>query len=175
MNQQQLNKYFSEEWTNDFDNYTLTGFELSYKVKPTDWVLDVGCGHNPFKGAIKNLVGIDPANKRADIQTTIENFEHEELFDVAFCLGSINFGSKDKIRGQIEKLLTHMKPQCQIHWRCNPGRRDHGKPSTNKVPFFEWSKEVMEEFANDYGFKITEQGAEIPEPNKYRLYFEWTR
>ena len=60
MNQQELNKYFSEEWTDDFDNYTLSGYELAYKCKRTDWVLDVGCGHNPFKGQIKNLVGIDP-------------------------------------------------------------------------------------------------------------------
>lgn len=175
MNQQELNKYFSEEWTDDFDNYTLTGYELSYKVKPTDWVLDVGCGHNPFKGQIRNLVGIDPANKRADIVTTLEDFEHDKLFDVAFCLGSLNFGSKQKIRKQIKKLLTHMQPKCKIHWRCNPGRHDHGKPSTHKVPFFEWSQEVMEEFAKEFGFKITEQGAETPEPNKYRLYFEWTR
>lgn len=175
MNQQELNKYFSEEWTDDFDNYTLSGYELAYKCKRTDWVLDVGCGHNPFKGQIKNLVGIDPANNKADIVTTLEDFEHDKLFDVAFCLGSLNFGSKRKIRKQIKKLLTHMQPKCKIHWRCNPGRRDHGKPSTHKVPFFKWNQEVMEEFAKEFGFKITEQGAEIPEPNKYRLYFEWTR
>ena len=175
MNQQELNKYFSEEWTDDFDNYTLSGYELAYKCKRTDWVLDVGCGHNPFKGQIKNLVGIDPANNKADIVTTLEDFEHDKLFDVAFCLGSLNFGSKQKIRKQIKKLLTHMQPKCQIHWRCNPGRHDHGKPSTHKVPFFEWSQEVMEEFAKEFGFSITEQGAETPEPNKYRLYFEWTR
>ena len=153
----------------------MSGYELAYKCKRTDWVLDVGCGHNPFKGQIKNLVGIDPANNKADIVTTLEDFEHDKLFDVAFCLGSLNFGSKQKIRKQIKKLLTHMQPECKIHWRCNPGRHDHGKPSTHKVPFFEWSQEVMEEFAKEFGFKITEQGAEIPEPNKYRLYFEWTR
>ena len=58
MNQQELNKYFSEEWTDDFDNYTLSGYELAYKCKRTDWVLDVGCGHNPFKGQIKMGVEI---------------------------------------------------------------------------------------------------------------------
>ena len=50
MNQQELNKYFSEEWTDDFDKYSLSGWDLMYKVKQNDWVLDVGCGHNPFKG-----------------------------------------------------------------------------------------------------------------------------
>lgn len=175
MNQQELNKYFSEEWTDDFDKYSLSGWNLMYKVKQNDWVLDVGCGHNPFKGSIKNLVGIDPANKKADIITTLEDFEYDQLFDVAFCLGSLNFGNKRKIRKQIEKLITHMKPQCRIYWRCNPGRHDHGKPNTHKVPFFKWSVKVMEEFAEDYGFKIMEQGKEIPEPNKVRLYFEWVR
>ena len=33
MNQQELNKYFSEEWTNDFDNYNLSGWDLMHKVK----------------------------------------------------------------------------------------------------------------------------------------------
>lgn len=175
MKQSQLNKYFITEWTDDFDKYPLSGFDLMNKVKRNEWVLDVGCGHNPFKGKIKNLVAIDPIFPQADINTTIEDFEYDRLFDVAFCLGSINFGDEKKIRKQIECLLTHMKPKCRIYWRCNPGRKDHGKPSTHTIPFFPWSEEYHNTFAKDYGFEIAETGTEIPEPNKLRLYFEWNR
>jgi len=154
MNQQELNKYFSEEWTNDFDNYNLSGWDLMHKVKKNDWVLDVGCGHNPFKGSIKNLVGIDPANKKADIITTLEDFKYDELFDVAFCLGSLNFGNKRKIRKQIEKLLTHMKPKCRIHWRCNPGRHDHGKPSTHKVHSLNGMKKLWKNLLKTMDLKL---------------------
>tara|TARA_B110000285_G_C14918932_1_gene511600 strand:+ start:13 stop:540 length:528 start_codon:yes stop_codon:yes gene_type:complete len=175
MNQEELNKYFSTEWTEEFDKYALSGYDLVHKCRKRDWVLDVGCGYNPFKGSIKNLVAIDPANTKADQVVTLEEFESDKLFDVAFCLGSINFGNETKIRNQIEKLLTHMKPSCKIFWRCNPGRSDHGKPSTHKVPFFHWSEQWHETFCKDYGFELVELGTEIPEPNKRRIYAEWNR
>ena len=79
MNQQELNKYFSKEWTDDFDNYPLSGWDLMRKVNKNDWVLDVGCGHNPFKGSIQNLIGIDPANKKADIITFLKRFIFSSL------------------------------------------------------------------------------------------------
>ena len=175
MNQEELNRYFSKEWTSDFDNYPLSGFDLKDKIRKNDWVLDVGCGHNPFKGAINNLVAIDPAFPQADINTTIEDFESDRKFDVAFCLGSINFGDEHKIRKQIAKICTHLKPKCKIFWRCNPGRRDHGKPSTNQVPFFTWSEGWHYDFAKEFGFVVNEIGTEVPEPNKVRIYAEWEK
>ena len=175
MNQQELNKYFSTEWQPEMEKYALSGMDLVHKCRKRDWVLDVGCGYNPFKGHIKNLVAIDPANDKADVVTTIEDFETDRLFDVAFCLGSINFGDEAKIRTQIEKVITHMQPSCKIFWRCNPGRFDHGNTNTHKVNFFNWSEQYHETFCKDYGFKLVELGTEIPDNDKVRIYAEWNR
>jgi hypothetical protein len=94
MNQIALNNYFSTHWRGHLNTYLYSGLSLSKKIQPNEWVLDVGCGINSFKPMIANLVGIDPAFGQADYQTTIEDFVTEQTFDVAFCLGSINFGNE---------------------------------------------------------------------------------
>ena len=123
-----MDSYFNGIWKDtNYEYLEHSGYSLVDYVndqKPSS-VLDVGCGHNPFKGAIKNLVAIDPAFPQADINTTIEDFESDRKFDVAFCLGSINFGSEDLISKQVENLVLHMKEKSTIFWRLNPGNADH--------------------------------------------------
>ena len=57
MNQNKLNTYFSTKWKSNLNQYQYSGWNLIDKVKDDEWVLDVGCGPNPFKGKIKNLIG----------------------------------------------------------------------------------------------------------------------
>ena len=73
-------------------------------------VLDVGCGFNEFKSRILNLTGLDPAYDRADIKSSIEEYSPPHKFDVALCLGSINFGDKLTIMNQIHstKLVLNV-------------------------------------------------------------------
>jgi hypothetical protein len=71
IDQQLLNTYFSTAWRNrnrDFGNYQFSGYSLIDKVQLGERVIDVGCGINPFKGHIPNLIGIDPAFPEADYQ-----------------------------------------------------------------------------------------------------------
>ena len=49
-------------------------------------------GKRVARNLIKNIVGIDPANDAADHKEQIEFFDTEQRFDIAFCLGSLNFG-----------------------------------------------------------------------------------
>jgi hypothetical protein len=97
MKQEQLNNYFSNKWSSNLDQYLYSGWNLIKNVTENEWVLDVGCGSNPFKGKIKNLIGIDPAFKEADFKVSLEEFKTNQKFDVVFCLGSINFGNRSKI------------------------------------------------------------------------------
>jgi hypothetical protein len=171
IDQEYLNNYFANHWGHKgVPVYSATGISLANKIAEHEWVLDVGCGRNLFKGTIKHLVGIDPAFDEADIKTTIENFRSNQQFDVAFCLGSINFGSIEDIQRQIDCVITCLKPAARIYWRCNPGLQDHGNKECEEIEFFPWSKEWHTILSNKYGFELTEL-----DNDGNRIYAEWRR
>lgn len=171
MNQQQLNNYFNQFWRGHFNQYLYSGIGLKDKIKPDEWVLDVGCGVNQFKPLIANLIGIDPAFEQADYQTTIEEFKTETKFDVAFCLGSINFGDESTIKNQISCIINLLKPSSRIYWRCNPGLKDHGNKQCLDIDFFPWTPKLLNEYANEFGFEVVD----IKEDFNNRIYCEWIR
>ena len=171
MNQQALNKYFATEWSGFLGRYEHSGYELTAKVQSHEHVLDVGCGLNEFSGLIPNLVGIDPAFEEADVRCTIEDYRPDQLFDVAFCLGSINFGKRKKILEQIQLVVDLLKPQARIYWRCNPGQADHGNETCKSIDFFPWTAELLQEFAEQFGFAV----ADLQQDSNNRIYCEWVR
>ena len=54
-----------------------------------DNVIDIGCGYNEFKGKIKNLIGIDPYNDRADIDVHTLDYKHLNLMLLFVWVASI--------------------------------------------------------------------------------------
>ena len=175
MNQDYLNYYFGNVWhkgSTPIDTYELSGKQLIDKIKPGERVLDVGCGVNPFKQFIPNLTGIDPAFDQSDIKCTIEQFETTEKFDVAFCLGSINFGNSENIERQIAKVVSLLKPNGRIYWRCNPGQQDHPSEECEKIEFFNWSIPEHVRLSAKFNFKLWHC---TWENNNRRLYAEWVR
>jgi hypothetical protein len=171
MNQIQLNEYFATKWKGNLDQYIYSGWNLANKVSDNEWVLDVGCGTNPFKGKIKNLIGIDPAFNEADYKVTIDNFKTYQRFDVAFCLGSINFGPEDKIIMEINALINLLKSESRIYWRCNPGRKDHDSLECKRIDFFPWSFDIHQKFSKYFNFKCVN----LKYDNNNRIYAEWLR
>lgn len=171
MNQQNLNEYFATKWKSNLNQYSYSGWNLLNNIISDEWVLDVGCGPNPFKGKIKNLIGIDPAFDEADYKVTINEFKSDIKFDVAFCLGSINFGSEDKIITEINSVVNLLNKKSRIYWRCNPGRKDHGNIECEKIDFFPWTFETHEKFSDYFGFKCMN----LKWDNNYRIYAEWFR
>jgi hypothetical protein len=184
--QNQRNNYFQKYWignSSPFEEWELTGYRLAAEVRPDEWVLDVGCGRNPFKDRIDNLVGVDPSFKEADVHSTIEDFSTDQKFDVAFILGSINFGTEDYIRKQIAAVVSHLKDSSRIYWRCNPGNRKEKMILRFIVPaeyadneeienfYFPWSKEYHFKFAEEFGFKVSEISWEV----NNRIYACWTK
>jgi len=177
INQQLLNTYFSTAWRNrnrNFGNYQFSGFGLIDKVQLGERVIDIGCGINPFKGHIPNLIGIDPAFPEADYQITLEDYVKTNnliRFNVAFCLGSINFGNKDDIEYQISLIVKLLRKKCgsRIYWRCNPGRKDHGNTECEEIPFYDWSFDEHVRLADLFNFEITEMEWDT----NNRIYAEW--
>jgi hypothetical protein len=178
-NQSLLNEYFGTKWKPNSNVHTYSGpAAIAQKISAGESVLDVGCGQNPFKEFLPNVMGIDPAFDEADIKCTIEEFETDQLFAVATCLGSINFGSEATIRSQVAKVVSLLKPRARIYWRLNPGRRDHQHSDCETIPFFPWTLEFLNQLAVEHGFvqenTQTESGASLGR-DVLRLYAEWHR
>ena len=171
MKQQDLDNYFSSKWTSNINQYQYSGWSLIEKIALGELVLDVGCGPNPFKGKIEHLVGIDPAHDEADHKCTIEEFHSDIKFDVAFCLGSINFGSEETIIKQIECVVNLLKPHSRIYWRCNPGLQDHGNLECKDIDFYPWDLEKHTRLSSKFNYQLSE----FKKDSNNRIFAEWTR
>ena len=170
MKQQALDKYFSSVWQSNVKQYQYTGLTLADRVNNNESVIDVGCGDNLFKPLIKNIVGVDPANDQADSMTAIEDYQTDQRFDVAFCLGSINFGDHDHIEHQIKCVVALLKTPSRIYWRCNPGRHDHGNQECKKIDFYPWDLKKHNKFSQQFGYVITE----YKQDTNNRIFCEWS-
>jgi hypothetical protein len=170
MKQEDLNNYFSTVWKSNLDQYQYSGWALVDKIQSNELVLDVGCGFNEFKSRILNLTGLDPANDRADVKLPIEEYSPPYKFDVALCLGSINFGNKLTIMNQIACVVNCLKPQARIYWRCNPGYADHGNEECKDIEFYPWSIDEHVKLSELFGFKLTTCCWDSD-----RIYAEWSR
>jgi len=178
INQDKLNNYFSTIWRatqNGKNTYQYTGDYLIDQVHEGERVIDVGCGINRFRGRIPNLVGIDPAFPEADYQLSLEDYVRDHTvikFNVAFCLGSINFGTRENIERQIALLTQILRTkESRIYWRCNPGRKDHDNKECYEIDFYPWTFEEHYRLAEMFDFAVTD----IQWDSNNRIYAEWTK
>lgn len=171
--QQKIDVYFAQHWPHKTKhNYRYTGPTLAHQIAPGEHVIDVGCGLNQFRSVIPNLIGVDPAFDQADHKMTIQQFAawwQGHQFDVALCLGSINFGTVDDILGNIRSVRAVMRPLHRIYWRCNPGRHDHGLAEFEQVPVFPWSWEWHHKLSDQLGYRL----AQLEWDNHDRIFAEW--
>ena len=139
-----LKKYFTTIWQPITKKYKYSGLSIVDEVnnlKPLR-VLDLGCGYNEFKGKINNLIGIDPYNNKADIQSSILDYKSQEQFDVVISLGSINFGTVDKVYLELENAVSLTKQDGLLYFRVNPGEQ-HKAPEAQWIQFFNWTSEFI--------------------------------
>ena len=134
-----LKNYFGKVWQPETKKFKYSGLAIIDEVnamKP-DNVIDIGCGYNEFKGKIDNLIGIDPYNDRADIIVHTLDYKSDVEYDVAICLGSVNFGSSDKILGELENVVDMVKSGGFLYFRVNPGIQ-HNRPAAKWINFYDW-------------------------------------
>lgn len=134
-----LKNYFGKVWQPEIKKFKYSGLAIIDEVNAMnpDNVIDIGCGYNEFKGKIKNLIGIDPYNDRADIDVHTLDYKPDIQFDVAICLGSINFGSSDKILNELENVVNMVKSGGMLYFRVNPGIQ-HDRPAAKWINFYDW-------------------------------------
>jgi hypothetical protein len=175
VNQTYLNYYFGTIWhknSSPFEKFEKSGKQLLSKIDVNETVVDIGCGVNPFKQYLPNLIGIDPAFDQADFKCTIEDFNTDSKFDVALCLGSINFGDVNTIEKQISKVTSLLKPKARIFWRCNPGQQDHPNEECKEIIFYPWTIAEHVRLSEKFNFKLVECSWEN---NNKRIYAEWQK
>ena len=167
-----LLKYFSNIWQPDMKKWKYSGLKLIDEVNDLNprSVLDVGCGYNEFKGKIKNLIGIDPYNDRADYMSSIMDFKPNQKFDVILCLGSINFGSSEKITAEIAKAVLLLEEKGTMFFRVNPGV-PHDKPESQWIEFFAWNVPFIIDLAEKFKLKILD----IRDDANQRKYFVYRK
>lgn len=167
-----LNAYFSKIWQPNMKKWKYSGLKLIDEVNALNprSVLDAGCGYNEFKGKIKNLIGIDPYNDMADYKVSIMDFRSNEKFDVIMCLGSINFGSQDKITAEIAKIVHLLEEGGTIFFRVNPGV-SHDRLESRWIEFFAWNVPFIIELAEKFNLKILD----IRDDANQRKYFVYRK
>jgi SAM-dependent methyltransferase len=155
INERIMHKYFSEIWQPRLKKFKYSGLKLIDNVNNLQprAVLDVGCGYNEFKGKIKNLIGIDPYNKHADIQVGISEYTTVDKFDVILCLGSINFGDDAKIYKETKKCADLLAPDGKMFFRVNPGK-PHDNKESEYIEFYPWNVYNITELAKKLNLAV---------------------
>ncbi len=163
-----LCNYFSKVWQPKTKKYKYSGLAIIDEInnlKPRS-VLDLGCGYNEFKGKIHNLVGIDAYNSRADINCHILEYNPGNKFDAVICLGSINFGSVDKIYSELKKAISLTNTGGFLFFRVNPGKQ-HDALESQWIDFFDWNPTFILNAANQLNCEVIA----LSEDGGNRLYF----
>jgi|TARA_B100001778_G_scaffold30049_1_gene21779 SAM-dependent methyltransferase len=167
-----LNKYFSKYWQNDMKKWKYSGLTLINEVnnlKPRA-VLDVGCGYNEFKGRINNIIGIDPYNDKADLRVGTLDYITDQKFDVILCLGSVNFGNRDKIIAEVSRCVKLLADNGTMFFRVNPGL-SHDKPEADWIEFYAWNVPFIIELSEKFNLKILD----IRDDTNSRKYFVYKK
>jgi len=167
-----MNSYFNGIWKDtNYKFLKYSGYNLVDYVnskKPSS-VLDVGCGYNRLKSLIPNLLGIDPYNDAADIKVSLEEYRSVP-FDMALCLGSINFGDEKTIDNQIDKLHTLWRREAIF--RVNPGIPHKG---VEGIVWYPWTQEKIFSIAEKYNYTLKDLKMEYTEQNDLRYFFIYTK
>ena len=133
-------------------------------------VIDIGCGYNEFKGKIQNLIGIDPYNHRADVKATVLEYQVTDIkYDVAICLGSINFGSSDKIIKELTAAVNLVKDGGVLYFRVNPGQQ-HTAPESQWINFYDWDPVFISNMAKQLNCELLAIRKDLN-----RIYFVWRK
>jgi hypothetical protein len=142
--------YFGKVWQPKTKKYKYSGLDIIDEVNALEpkAVLDLGCGYNEFKGKVNNVTGVDPYNSKADHVCSILDYQSDTKYDITICMGSINFGSADKIISEMSHAVNLTAPDGLLFFRANPGKQ-HEAPEAKWIDFFNWTPEFIINLAKE--------------------------
>jgi hypothetical protein len=160
-----------------FRHYTHSGMNLIDEVNALDpdLVIDVGCGHNRFKGHIKNLIGFDPQPfPMADIQSDIQSINfREESADVLLVLGSIQFGTKEDVANDFNKVVKWLKPGGYIVMRTLYEFKEEEIPYSDV--HYVWTDDDIKELGESNNLTMVKGPFVDKAPKSSRLVWWWQK
>jgi len=159
--EKRLGEHFDPEaWSGyeSFKNYEHAGINLVEEINSLnpDLVIDVGCGKNRFKGHIQNLIGFDQSPfPFVDIVSTIQDINfREESADVCLGLGSIQFGTRDEVIADLEKVLSWIKPGGYLVMRTMNQWFHPNRDYPHWDHQYLWTREDVEELGKIYNLEL---------------------
>lgn len=159
--EKRLSEHFDpEEWIGHsvFKTYKYAGKNLVEEINALDpdLVIDVGCGKNRFKGHINNLIGFDQSPfPFVDIISTIQDINfREESADVCLGLGSIQFGTRDEVIKDLEKVLSWIKPGGYLIMRTMNQWLHPGRDYAHWDHQYRWTMEDIDELGKKYNLSL---------------------
>ena len=93
-------------------------------------------------------------------------------YDIALCLGSINFGDEDTIDRQIDKLHTLWRREAIF--RVNPGIKHTGVKYEN-IEWYPWTQKKIYDIAKQYNYVVKDMKIEHTDKNELRYFFIYTK
>jgi len=138
-----------------YETRKYTGEYLLNEIKkdgPDVFVLDIGCGKNPFKDRLKNVIGVEPGtwgnpDLNIDLQGAYDIFKHS-TFDWVLCIGVLHHHNTETIHKMIEQMKALVKPGGKIACLCKP--HDGYKAGAELYP---WSFETCSAFGKEHGLE----------------------
>lgn len=117
---------------------------------PNSKIVDLGCGTNLYKKYYPNLLGIDVIDHPGvDVRSSILNFQTEDLFDGALCLGSVQYYSEDYIYETIKHVKSLIKKSGFIVLRSL-----YSKNSGNFNNIVTWDDRMIDFCSKIFDLKI---------------------
>lgn len=184
-----IDKFFNDFWEDRNDVFVKSNPEaiasLVNSLNPKS-VLDVGCGPNKYKNIIKadEYVALDPFHRSADVKTTVIDYHEknpEKQFDVVMALGSICFGTKEKILAEIEAIDALTASGGTQVWKVNAPYtyvKERNGPSyaelfplVNLVQVHTWDEQFIRHVAEVYGYEIKSLEEDYNWEGQKRFYF----
>ena len=170
------NKYSARFWGGGVwqprtDVYQYTGWGIVDEINKRNprYVLDVGCGYNPFKPRIQNLTGIDKFNNSADYMVDILEYNVEpNTYDAVIVFGSINFGEYEDIATRFSKVFELTAPGGRIYVRANPGE---SHKNGLWIQIYPWDFETAHRIAKENAATLVT----FKKDNNNRLYFVYEK
>lgn len=177
-----MDKYFSQVWEDNTHVFEYSNREnvsrMVNELRPES-VIDVGCGFNRYKETVEctEFVGIDPFNPAADIKQGVYEYQNanpDRQFDAVLALGSINFGTKEKILAEIESVDKLTKSGGTQFWRVNPNTKHNYHPDfplNELLTWYDWDEDFIRQIAEIYNYEIKDIKEEINDQGYKRLFF----
>lgn len=160
-----------------FETRKYTGQWLLDEIKKDGedvMVLDVGCGKNPFKGKVKNVIGVEPgvwgnADMQLDLEGAHDLFKRDK-FDWVLAIGILHHHNTEDIHIMINQLMDLVKVGGKVACLCKPYDKDSEAPYL--YPWtFETTNILTKEYNLSYYLEPVEDYTIVDRiPNQVELY-----